>query len=391
MAEELGDQRLQGWVLTWDGFHHLHYLNVQAAVDSALRGAELLRSSDDSWTLADSLWVAGLSLTLQGRLNEAAEIGREAEPLANRLGHMGALVLSRRGRGFADLMLSGDIESFGAFGERDLEMCSASGFPWISNSHTFVGMAHFFRGEWGRAAESFDGAVKLEPLGFMAGADWAFVLLCSAYSGDRRSTLAMLHRNPILVPLLQVVRRILLRRPKWLPSILRYLARRRLRPGQLLRMLKLSHIGELPGPGQTNTWGAWIMLLAAVQGLAIVGERQKVARLYPVVLQGISTGAVTPWAIGGLFQTAAGIAAHAGRRWDKADEHFQAALVQADEIPHKVEQPEVRRWYAKMLIDQGGPGDPDKARELLTEAIAMYRKMGMPKHVEMTEAMLGDV
>jgi hypothetical protein len=44
-----------------------------------------------------------------------------------------------------------------------------------------------------------------------------------------------------------------------------------------------------------------------------------------------------------------------------------------------------------MLIDRDGPGDRDKARDLLTEAVAMYRKIGMPMHVEMAEAMLGEI
>ncbi len=63
---------------------------------------------------------------------------------------------------------------------------------------------------------------------------------------------------------------------------------------------------------------------------------------------------------------------------------------QAHEIPIVIEQPEVRRWYARMLIDRDGSGDRDKARELLTEAVAMYRKIGMPKHVEMAEALLSE-
>ncbi len=63
----------------------------------------------------------------------------------------------------------------------------------------------------------------------------------------------------------------------------------------------------------------------------------------------------------------------------------------AHELPHKIEQPEVRRWYARMLIDRDAPGDRDKARELLTEAVAMYHKIGMPKHVEMAEALLGEI
>jgi hypothetical protein len=44
-----------------------------------------------------------------------------------------------------------------------------------------------------------------------------------------------------------------------------------------------------------------------------------------------------------------------------------------------------------MLLDRDAPGDRDKAFRLLTEAIAMYRQIGMPKHVEMAEALLGEV
>jgi hypothetical protein len=93
------------------------------------------------------------------------------------------------------------------------------------------------------------------------------------------------------------------------------------------------------------------------------------------------------------------MAAAAGEQWDKAEEHYQTALRQAHELPVVTEQPEVRRWYARMLIDRDAPSDPstgsgsdrDKARELLTEAIAMYRRIGMPKHLEMAEAMLGEL
>ena len=50
-----------------------------------------------------------------------------------------------------------------------------------------------------------------------------------------------------------------------------------------------------------------------------------------------------------------------------------------------------REAYARMLLDRDAPGDREKARELLTEAIAMYRGIGMPRHVEMAEALLGEV
>jgi hypothetical protein len=44
-----------------------------------------------------------------------------------------------------------------------------------------------------------------------------------------------------------------------------------------------------------------------------------------------------------------------------------------------------------MLIDRDGPGDRDKTFRLLTEAVEMYKKIGMPKHVEMAEAPLREV
>ena len=40
---------------------------------------------------------------------------------------------------------------------------------------------------------------------------------------------------------------------------------------------------------------------------------------------------------------------------------------------------------------QGGAEEDEGRRQLLTEAIAMYRQIGMPKHVEMAEALLREV
>ena len=42
-----------------------------------------------------------------------------------------------------------------------------------------------------------------------------------------------------------------------------------------------------------------------------------------------------------------------------------------------------------MLIERNAaPGDLEKARTLLMEAIAMYCEIGMPKHLEMAEVSL---
>ena len=81
----------------------------------------------------------------------------------------------------------------------------------------------------------------------------------------------------------------------------------------------------------------------------------------------------------------------AGQQWDKAEEHFRKAIRRTEELPHIIEQPEARRFYARMLLDRDAPGDREKARGLFTEALEMYRRIGMPKHVEMAETMVREV
>src|SRR3990170_1153483 len=200
-------------------------------------------------------------------------------------------------------------------------------------------------GRWQEALESFAEAARLEPPGFWAGGNQGPLFLARAYMGDSASALAMLDESR----------------------------------------------GNLPRPGQANGWGAWVMLVAVVEGLAVLGERDEAARLYPLTLEAIATDVLVPWVGMRSFEAVAGIAAACGGRWEKAEEHYREALRQAHELPHKIEQPEVRRWYARMLLDRDAPGDRAKARELLTEAIAMYRRIGMPKHVEMAERMLREV
>ena len=41
-----------------------------------------------------------------------------------------------------------------------------------------------------------------------------------------------------------------------------------------------------------------------------------------------------------------------------------------------------------MLLDRRQPGDEDRARELLDEAIVMYEEIGMPRHLEMAREIL---
>jgi len=345
MAEQLGDQRLLGLVLTAKTVHHWAYLQLPQIVDSGLRAAELLRSARDLWPLVDALWPCQHALLMLGRLDEVAKINQEVEPLASRLGHLGALLQTRNGQGVREFMLTADLDRFEEFARGSLELCRDVGWAFISISHTLLGLAHFWRGQWEEALESFQEAARLEPSGFWAGADWAFLFLSKAYAGDKDTALAMLEQRR----------------------------------------------DNLPQPGQANTDGAWLMLQAVIEGLAVLAEGHEAAKLYPLILEGIDTSDVIRWPDARLLQSVAGMAAAAGGQWEKAEEHYRMALRQAHELPVIIEQPDVRRFYARMLIDRDGPGDRDKAFRLLTEAIAMYRRIGMPKHVEMAQALLSQL
>jgi class 3 adenylate cyclase/tetratricopeptide (TPR) repeat protein len=345
MAQELGDQRLLGEVLNSKTFHHLYYLQVREVVEAGMRAAELLRSTGHLWDLASTLWGTQYGLMFLSRFDEAAEIEEESEPLATRLGDLGSLMAARRGKGARELALTGNLDDYQEVGRADLELGRSADMPWIANSYGFMAAAHFGRGRWREALENWQEGAKLDVPGMLAGAEWGGLFFGKAYTGDKHGALAMLEERR----------------------------------------------GDLPRPGQPNTWGAWIMLENVVEGLSVLGEREEAGKLYSQVLEALGTGALTGWLSARLFQTVAGMAAAAGGQWEKAEEHYRQALRLAHDLPVVIEQPEVRRWYARMLIDRDGPGDRDRAREMLTEAVAMYRKIGMPKHIEMAEALLGEL
>ena len=89
-----------------------------------------------------------------------------------------------------------------------------------------------------------------------------------------------------------------------------------------------------------------------------------------------------------MTQTIAGIAAAAGRQWKAAEDHFATRSNQAEALPYLLEQAEIRRFHAMMLMDRAVPGDRERARTLLREALDSYAYIGMPRHIEMTQALL---
>jgi tetratricopeptide (TPR) repeat protein len=338
-AERLNDRPMLGSVLNREADMLVSQMRFREAVESGRRAVEELRAAGDLWLLAEALGYTGLSLVWSGRLDEARKVGEELEPLAIRLGNQGAQLFAGMSRGFSDLNRTADLDAFEALSGAGIETWQRAG-PWSVFGYLFLGLAHLWRGRWEEAQKILQDGIRLEPPENHAGHFWGCLLLAKACAGDPDT-----------------------------------------------RSLFDTKRADLPRPGQTAAHGAWHLLLLAVQAMATLGERDEAANLYHLVIEAIDTGTVLMGCVN-LLQRCAGIAAAAGGQWDAAEQHFETALRQAHEIPVRIEQPEVRRWYAWMLLDRDSPGDRDKARTLLEEAIEAYTEIGMPKHVEMAEALL---
>ena len=215
-----------------------------------------------------------------------------------------------------------------------------AGFPWISLCYAIEGTTRLFLGDWVKAAAQHDEAVAAGVSGTWRGTEAAHRLHGLAYVAPEEAA-------------------------SYLEA---------LRPG-------------LPGKGAAHPSGAWMLAPGCVEAAALLGSRTVCAGLYPIWRQSQDEGGVVFWSFG-LAEKLAGIAAVAADRWPDAERHFEEALRLAERLPHRVEQPEVRRWYARMLLDRGASGDRERARALLTEARAAYEEIGMPKHVEMTDALV---
>ena len=140
-----------------------------------------------------------------------------------------------------------------------------------------------------------------------------------------------------------------------------------------------------------SLWMACVTNLA--ETCAFLHDAQRAATLYELLLPYAERTVVVAYAhtcFGSVSRHLGLLAATMGR-WEEAVQHFEYAIEMNTALEARPYLAHTQHDYARMLIDRDGPGDRDKAFRLLTEAIAMYRQIGMPKHVEMAEAMLGEV
>jgi tetratricopeptide (TPR) repeat protein len=203
-------------------------------------------------------------------------------------------------------------------------------------------LVDFFRGDWTSAQSLAQASRGREPGSSMEGLGVGTLFRQLAYAGDRNGALEILDKKRAL----------------------------------------------LPHSGQANTAGSWLMLALVIEGLVMLGEHSQASQLYPLVCEMVDSGPVVLWPIFRLTHTIVGMAAGSARQWEAAEEHFRIAMQQAEAFPQLLEQAEIRRFHAMMLIDRGARGDREKAQALLREALESYTQIEMPRHIAMAKALL---
>ena len=81
------------------------------------------------------------------------------------------------------------------------------------------------------------------------------------------------------------------------------------------------------------------------------------------------------------------LAAAIGRPTDAAS-HFEEAVEMNDRMGARPWLAFTQEDYARMLLARNAEGDPDKAQQLIDEALGTYRELGMQPHATRAAALL---
>lgn len=342
LAQRAGDER--GLALVWSAAAAARYASnrLRLTLEASERAAPILRAAGELWTLCDMLPFAGWAHVLMGHFERAETTEEDALELAVRLGHGSALDSARRGRGLRTFLQTGDLAAYRRHGEEALELERAAGIPWVFMPMGVIAASAFWTGDWDAGMELMREAVAVDLPSPMYGWHAGFLALMHAYRKE---------------------------------------------PDDARRILE-EHAWLLPEPGSVSSAGAWFHLSAAVEARWVLGDHDAAAGHYVALRTSLATGTNLTFGFGQLTERMLGISASAGGRWDVAEDHFARALRQAHEFPVVIEQPEVRRFHAEMLLKRDALGDRERAAEMLAEAIEQYRALSMPRHGEMAQALL---
>jgi tetratricopeptide (TPR) repeat protein len=342
IASQLSDPKLEAGVLGARSMVNFIFFRLREAASDGLRSEQTHGSELSPWQRARQLLALFNSLYYLGRKDEAVRIGDELEALARKIGLFHAVALCLCEKAWAKFGQAPDLAKLDTDLRRILISDQRPRVEFLDAlSEIQLSLVDFLRGSWPKALMHAQASCRA-PLISMRGYGVGALFLQLAYGGDREAALALLDEKRA-----------------WLPRL-----------------------------GHNNLAGSWDLLIHVIEGLVVLGEQSQAAQYYPLVVELIDTGTVAFWPRCRLTQTIAGLVAGAAHRWEAAENHFRLALEQAVSFPNRLEQTEIHRFHAMMLLERSGQGDREKAQILLNQALESYRLIEMPRHIEMIEALM---
>jgi tetratricopeptide (TPR) repeat protein len=343
IASQLSDPALEARLLGMRSMVNFHFFRLPEAAADGLRSEQLGGPQAPPWQRNIYLDVLHHTLLYLGRPEEAARIAELLEPSARKTGQSHLVGLCVSIRAWTEFGKAPDLAKLLTV------MRQVSGterkIRWSFSEALFEiqqGLGDFFAGNWADGLLHAQAACRFTSGPFVRGFGEGTLFLQMAYAGDQDGALRMLDEKR----------------------------------------------ASLPVSGQDNRGGSWWMLALVTEGLVMLGRQSQAAQFYPLVRELVGIGVVTLWPMFRFTQTIAGIAAAAARQWVSADDHFSIALRQAESFPCILEQAEIRRFTAMMLLDRAAPGDRERARTLTSAALETYTGIGMSRHVELAQALL---
>jgi tetratricopeptide (TPR) repeat protein len=341
LASQLYDPRLVARLHGARSTVNYQFLRLrEAAADGEKAGGTEARL----WERAIELQYLYQTLLSFGRLDDAVKIRDELEPLAAKIGQSYSIARCLVTRAELEFGQTPDLSKLEIALQQALK--SDPKMPslfWDVFSEVQLSLVDFLWGNWASGLRRAQELRRLEADTFLRGAGVGTHFRQMAYGGDQIGALAILDEKRT-----------------WLPH-----------------------------SGRPNTMGSWWMLALVIEGLFILGEQSQAGELYPLACELVDTGAVALWPIFRFTHTVAGIAASAAHQWGAAEDHFQTAMQHTESVPHLLEQAEIRRFHAMMLIDRAASGDRERARGLLRQARETYEQIGMHAHREIIQTLLG--
>lgn len=338
MAQVIGDAEVLGLVLSERSSLMANAGHVTDSVDAAREACALLDASPKRWARLWAKTRLAFALRPAGRPKEIQQLVQESEEEARAVGHVGAALSLMVCRVDASMCLDPSAETLRAAAEEVRREFVDLG-TWRELQWIYDAWADYFEGDFRRGVERLEGAADRLGQDVWMDLFWSMQFTCAArFDVDRA------------------------------------------------RAILRDHEHRIPVPGKPTPVGTRSALPQLIEGLMILGDTRRAARLYPVCVESLGLGFVSSG--GGLMEQAAAEAALGADDWEAAERHFETALRVADEVPSVIGQAEVRFGYARASLARGGSGREEHARLLLEQAIPPFARIGHTDREQSCRALL---